>query len=134
MSEFSHDCNFYFPAFGGNHLHAIMIQQAVEFWSSRSAAGPGGFGHWPPCLRANPLCMHVGPIWLLSLAAAYSPGIGDLPSLTQCSERYGVGLGCSHIGKYAMGSAFLQSWTTRGGRAQTLGLQQGSGSVSACLA
>lgn len=30
--------------------------------------------------------MHVGPIWLLSLAAAYSPRIGDLPSLTQCSE------------------------------------------------
>lgn len=26
-----------------------------------------------------------------------------------------------------MGSAFLQSWTSRGGRAQTLGLQQGSG-------
>lgn len=40
MSEF-YIIAIFFSGVWGNNLHAIMIQQDDEFWSLRSAAGPG---------------------------------------------------------------------------------------------
>lgn len=93
-----------FSAFGETILHAIMIQQDDESWSSRVVVGP------IPARKDAGLLMFIRSgyfLWLHSTALG-GMGCSAHPQL-QCSKYTSRMCMCWY---YAIGSAFLQSWST----------------------